>query len=87
MENIFIKIIFLVLWALAAIGFFNAYKRIIYVSTRGLGRLLCYIWVIITAPIFAIHNIVLWIYNLWMPEDWEVGDDEYFDQEEDNNEK
>lgn len=80
------KIIGLILWAIAAINIFNNYKGIIYISTKGLGRFLVYLLVIATAPILVGNVIVTYMFDWILPEGWIVGDDEFFNQEEDNSE-
>lgn len=76
--RIVIKIILLIIWAYCAIAFYDNYKTLIAQNTKGIGVILCYLWLILTAPIVTINNLVIDIWSWWMPEGWEVGDEEYF---------
>ena len=85
MVKIIIKIVLLILWALAAIGIYNSYKRIIYEYTVGISRWFVYLLVIAAAPVLVCNSLWVSIFDLFLPEGWLNGDDEFFDNEDEDN--
>ena len=79
MIKIFVKILVIGFWLYSVLGFYNNYKILIANSTKGIGILLCYLWLAATAPILSLNNIILSIWGLWMPDGWEIGDDDYYE--------
>ena len=81
MGKIIIKLLICAFWVISAISVFGSYKRIIYNYTSGLGRWLVYLWIIAVSPILVLNTILTNVMDLFLPEGWINGDDEFFGEE------